>query len=210
MPKIVDHQQRKERLAEAAWRVIQRDGLDGLSVRRVADEANLSLGALRYYFETADELTAFSMRLVSQRANARIENLPFTGNIRLDMEMVIGELLPLDETRLTEARVWLAFAGKAISSPAIRALSLEVHDQLYSGFRPAIEAMINKQSTNETADVELETKALHAFVDGLVVHCVTFPDRVPPEEVRRIVSYYLDSLFKKLGARDPKHPDPNP
>ncbi|WP_317965153.1 TetR family transcriptional regulator C-terminal domain-containing protein [Paenibacillus sp. CCS19] len=196
MPKIVDHQQRKELLAEAAWRVIQQDGLDGLSVRRVADEANLSLGALRHYFDTVDELLAFSMRLVSQRANARIESLSFTGNARVDIEMVIHELIPLDEVRLAEARVWLAFAGKAVSSPAIRALSLEVHEELYSGFRRSIDVLVSAQLVDAGIDVELETKALHAFVDGLVVHCATFPERVPQEQAKRMVSYYLDGLFK--------------
>lgn len=197
MPKIVDHQQRKELLAEAAWRVIQQDGLDGLSVRRVADEAGLSLGALRHYFETVDELLAFSMRLVSERANARINRLPFTGNVRMDIEMVIQELLPLDETRLAEAQVWLAFAGKAVSSPTIRALSLEVHEELYSGFRRTIDQLVSAGLTCEGLNAELETKALHAFVDGLVVHCATFPEQVPTEQASRMVSYYLDKLFKK-------------
>jgi len=197
MPKIVDHKQRKELLAEAAWRVIQQDGLDGLSVRRVADEAKLSLGALRHYFDTVDELLAFSMRLVSERVNARIQSLPFTGNVRLDMEMVIHELIPLDETRLAEAQVWLAFAGKAVSSPAIQALSLEVHKELYTGFRRTIDALIREQLVNTELDAELETKALHAFVDGLVVHCATFPEQLPPEQAKRMVSYYLDGLFSK-------------
>lgn len=46
------------------------------------------------------------------------------------------------------------------------------------------------------SDAEWETKSLHAFVDGLVVHCATFPERVPPDEAIRLVSYYLDGLFK--------------
>jgi len=96
MPKIVDHQQRKENIAEAAWRVIRRDGLDGVSVRRIAQEMGISLGSLRYYFDNQHELLAFAMRLVSQRVHHRIQNLPFTGEPRHDMEQVIAQLLPLD------------------------------------------------------------------------------------------------------------------
>ncbi|MBW5448868.1 TetR family transcriptional regulator [Cohnella sp. CFH 77786] len=197
MPKIVDHQLRKEQLAEAAWRVIRREGLEGLSVRRVADEAGMSLGSLRHYFETQAELLAFSMRLVSQRARRRIENLPFTGDVRRDIEMIIAQLLPLDEERLAEGELWLAYAGKALSDPAIRAMSLEVHDELYQGFRRMVEGMVASKLAQAGIDAESETKALHALVDGLVVHCTVFPERVRAEELMNIVSYHLDRIFER-------------
>ncbi|AJY75653.1 TetR/AcrR family transcriptional regulator [Paenibacillus beijingensis] len=196
MPKIVNHQKRKEQLAEAAWRVIRREGLEGLSVRRVADEAGMSLGSLRHYFDTHAELLAFSMRLVSQRVNERIEQLPFTGDARRDIEMIIAQLLPLDEQRLAEAELWLAFAGKAISDPAIRKMSLEMHDELYNGFRRMIDSLILNKLAKDGIDAEQETKELHALVDGLAVHRATFPERVREDDLMRIVSHHLNRLFK--------------
>lgn len=196
MPKIVDHQIRKEQLAEAAWRVIRREGLDKLSVRRVADEAGISLGSLRHYFETQADLLSFSMQLLSRRANERIQKLAFTDDIRRNMEMVIAELLPLDEERAAEAELWLAFVGKANSDPAIRELSLQVHDELYAGFRQMIDNLITLHLAREGIDAEEEAKALHALVDGLAVHRAMLPERIEAEEIRRIVSRYLDRIFK--------------
>ena len=77
MPKIVDHEARRKELAEAAWRVIRREGLEGASVRNVAKEAGMSLGSLRHYFATQSELLAFSMRMVGERVKERIKK---TGN----------------------------------------------------------------------------------------------------------------------------------
>lgn len=34
MPKIVDHENQKEIIAGAAWRVIQKNGIEGATVRR--------------------------------------------------------------------------------------------------------------------------------------------------------------------------------
>ncbi|MFB9330728.1 TetR/AcrR family transcriptional regulator [Paenibacillus aurantiacus] len=203
MPKIVDHQQRKEELAEAAWRVIRKDGLDGLSVRRVADEAGMSLGSLRHYFHSQDELVAFAMRLISERANARIDRLPFNGQPYHDMMLVLAELIPLDEQRLSEAEVWLAFSGKAVSDPAIRELSREVFDSLYSGFRRSLNQLIAHRLTREGVDADLETRRLHALVDGLVLHLATFPERLGSEEVMQVVSYHLQSILKPSDAIAP-------
>lgn len=200
MPKIVDHQQRKEQLAEAAWRVIRKEGLDGLSVRRVADEAGMSLGSLRHYFHSQDELVAFSMRLISERANARIDRLPFNGQPYHDMMLVLAELIPLDEQRLAEAEVWLAFSGKAVSDPAIRELSREVFDSLYGGFRQSLAQLIARKLTRENVDVDLETRRLHALIDGLVLHLATFPERLEREEVMRVVAYHLQSILKQADG----------
>ncbi|SFE81111.1 DNA-binding transcriptional regulator YbjK [Paenibacillus catalpae] len=196
MPKIVDHQIRKEQLAEAAWKVIRREGLDKLSVRRVADEAGISLGSLRHYFETQAELLTFSMRLLSKRVNERIQQLTFTEDMRRNMELVIAELLPLDEERTAEAELWLVFAGKAISDPAIRELSLEVHDELYAGFRSMIDSLIKLNLAKDEIDPEEETKTLHAIVDGLVVHRVMVPERIEAGEMQMVVSRHLDRIFK--------------
>jgi len=201
MPKIVDHNERKEKIAEAVWRVIRRDGLDGVSARRVAEETGISLGAMRHYFDSQDELLAYSMRLISERANERILRLPWSGNPREDIERVIGELLPLDDERAGESEVWLAFAGKASSDPAIRALSQEVHEELYAGFRRIIDPLIAHGLAKEGIDADFEAKRLHALVDGLVVHHTTHPDRLRREELLPIVMRHLDGILKKSRPR---------
>ena len=48
MPKIVNHTLQKEKIAKATWSVIRKVGMDKASVRNIAEEAGLSVGALRY------------------------------------------------------------------------------------------------------------------------------------------------------------------
>ncbi|QDY46516.1 helix-turn-helix transcriptional regulator [Planococcus glaciei] len=67
MPKLTNHEEVKQSIAEAAWRVILEHGMEGASVRTIAKEADLSLGALRYYFKTQDELVAYSRELVYKK-----------------------------------------------------------------------------------------------------------------------------------------------
>jgi len=195
MPKIVDHEKRKEQIAEAVWRIIRREGLDGATARRAAEETGISLGALRHYFRAQDELLAYSMRLLSQRVGDRIIGLALTGHPRTDMEKIIEQLAPLDDERLGEAEVWLAFAGKAVSDPAIRALSQETHETLYDGFKRMICHVHEQGLARPGLDPELEARLLHALVDGLVVHYTTYAEHLDPAGLMQVVSSYLDRLF---------------
>ena len=51
MPKKVNHEEQKHILGKAAWRVIKKEGIEGASVRKVAEEAGLSAGSLRIIFQ---------------------------------------------------------------------------------------------------------------------------------------------------------------
>lgn len=122
----------------------------------------MSLGSVRHYFNTHNELLAFCIELLSLRVNQRIQNLPFTGELRADMELVIWELMPLDEERLGESEIWLAFAGRAASDASIRAISIAVHEELYAAFKGMMERLKNRQ-TRSSIDVEYEARRLHAW-----------------------------------------------
>lgn len=72
MPKKIDHKARKQEIAKATWKVIMEGGVEAASVRNIAKEANLSLGSLRHYFTTQDELLNYAMELVKSRCKDRI------------------------------------------------------------------------------------------------------------------------------------------
>lgn len=59
--------QRRERILDAAIRVIARRGTRGATHRAVADEAGVPLAATTYYFESRDELLAEAFRHLADR-----------------------------------------------------------------------------------------------------------------------------------------------
>lgn len=196
MPKIVNHQTRKEEIAEAAWKVIRQDGIRGVSVRRIADELGISLGSLRHYFDSQEELLSFAMQLISIRVNQRIQKIQFTGNPRKDVELIIREITPMDEDQVLESEVWLVFAGEAVSNESMRIILRNVHQELYMGFLRMIELLETNNLTKEGTIVEVEAKRLHALVDGLVVHHTTFPDLLTRDEITAIITTYLNSMLR--------------
>src|SRR5690242_14963122 len=101
MPKIVDHVKQREKIVEATWRVILREGIGQTSVRKVAEEAGLSPGAMRHYFSTQSELLVFSMDFVSQQFEQRVQSIKYDkGSLLEYIQKIIEELLPLDQERI--------------------------------------------------------------------------------------------------------------
>ncbi|WP_028545650.1 TetR/AcrR family transcriptional regulator [Paenibacillus taiwanensis] len=196
MPKIVDHLKQKEKLAEATWRVILRDGLERASVRNIALEAGISVGSMRHYFSTQSELIAFSMRLVSERVKHRISSISYTGNTLEDIELLLCEILPMDEERSAEMEVWLGFTAKALVDPTLHTLSSEVYEELRRAISSVIEALITSGLAHETLDREVETERFYAVIDGLAVHAVVMPSRLSPDMIRAVIAAHLQSLCK--------------
>jgi AcrR family transcriptional regulator len=190
VPKIVDHEQRRQELGHAVWRVIRRDGVDQASVRTVAKEAGWSPGALRHYFGSQSELLAFAMRLVVERVEDRVGALDTAGDPREAVEQVLRELLPLDDERRAENEVWLAFTARALIDPGLRTQHDEVHDALHQASERALETL----AADADPATALEVERLHALIDGLAVHTALRPDLMPPERIVAVLRLHLDRL----------------
>ena len=180
MPRVVDHAQRRTELAEAVWRVIRRDGVEHASVREVAREANLSMGSLRYFFDSQDGLLRFAMQEVMSRVRARIEAGAAARETAARRgkadDIVIGlleQVMPFDDERLAEAQIWLAFAPRSLIDPEMRALRREADESVRELCRQCVLALAGFGLMAPARTVGQETERLWALVDGLTVHLVT-------------------------------------
>ena len=120
MPKVVDHEQRREELAAAVWRIAAHEGLEAVTVRRVADEAGWSTGALVHYFSDKEELLLFAFRTGADRVGRRLAATEARTADPLELaRAMLAEGLPLDRARQEEVRVWFAFLGLALTRPVL-------------------------------------------------------------------------------------------
>ncbi|GGO09305.1 TetR/AcrR family transcriptional regulator [Saccharibacillus kuerlensis] len=197
MPKIVDHEQQKIKVAEAAWRIIRRSGIENASVRNVAQETGISPGSMRHYFSTQAELFSFSMNLVSERVNKRIFALSFERPVPEVARDVLRELVPLNEETRSEMEVWLAFTSKSMSEPSLRDHADRVYKEMKETMTRIVQALVDYGFASQSLDVEGEALRMQMFVDGVALHGLLYPDRMPPSSMEQMLDHYLDSLCKK-------------
>jgi len=189
VPKIVDHDARRAELARAMWRVVYRDGVGAATVRSIAAEAGWSPSALRHYFATQTELLVFAMEHVQAEAAERIAADDRTGSPREVAQRILEQLLPLDRQRVREAEVWLLLAARAQTDPAARTRMADADD----GIRRAAEFAVVLLTGQPAAGPEAVAR-LHALLDGLALHALLYPERMPPARARELLGAHLDTL----------------
>lgn len=200
MPKIVDHDKQRLLVAEAAWRVIRRDGMEHTSVRNIAKEANLSTGSMRHYFSTQSELLLFAMNLVSERVTHRYHQMSLTGSPLDDMKKILLEILPNTDEKFAEMEVWFAFTVKSKTDPALKSLADNVYNELRRMAAYVITQLMELGLTKPDLNVELEIERLYALIDGLGVHAILRPESINAKVMDDILTLHLASL---CGSREP-------
>lgn len=199
MPKIVDHEKRRIQIAEATWKVIVEEGFENATVRKIAQAADLSVGALRHYFPSQSELFAFSMELVSERVHNRITSKKYDGSPMEVLTEIISEVLPVDEDRRVEMEVWFVFSAKTLVDPKLKALSERDYFTMHQGFEMLLRKLELSGLLREDVNIPLEVHRLHALVDGMGSHHLLYPDIFTYENMMETLTYHLKSLFKSRG-----------
>ncbi|MGH3036768.1 MAG: TetR/AcrR family transcriptional regulator [Gaiellaceae bacterium] len=193
MPRIDSNSRRRE-LGEALWRVVLRDGIEAASVRKVAAEAGVSAGSLRYVFPTQSELLTFAMQLVIDEVTRRVEAVEPSGNTREAVERVLHSLLVLDPETRAVFDVWLAFAARARVDATLRPLRDQAHAQVRDLCRVSIEALCADGKARPDLDVLDEAERLHALIDGLALHATLEPELTTPARQVELLALHLDTL----------------
>ncbi|MDQ4038386.1 MAG: TetR/AcrR family transcriptional regulator [Actinomycetota bacterium] len=180
----LDRDQRRTELAEAVWRAIRRKGVRGASVRGVAREAGLSMGSVRYFFGTQEELLHFAMRAVIARATGRIEAgasdrdaLVAQGDSAAAAARLLEQILPLDDERLGEAQVWLAFTLQGVVDAGMARIRREADEGVRQLCEKCLRDLAGHGLVAGERDLELEVERLWSLLDGLTLHILL--DRTP-------------------------------
>lgn len=201
MPKTVDHEARRRELADAAIAVIARYGLGATTLALVAEEAGWSIGSMRHYFPTKNELIASALWRVGERVDERIRRRTAGGMALADLRGAIVELLPLDDRRREESRVWLAFMAEASVEPELADAADGAAQRLQAPLAARIAYAIKEGELRVDLDPEHEAERLRVLRDGLGLHLVTTPRRVSNRWALRMLDDHLAALTPR-ASRD--------
>lgn len=176
--------------------MIQKEGIERVSVRKVAKEAGVSAGALQHYFRTQDQLLGFAMQLVEERVaqrfvviNDRLADVSVSGA----KEILLG-LLPLDQEREVEAEVWMSLSVKGLHHDELSAISRTTYETMRQIVLLLLQQLEAGQLLRPGLDLAEEAARLHLLLDGLSLHHMMQPDQMTPEQMQRVLGQHVDAL----------------
>jgi AcrR family transcriptional regulator len=185
---------RRLEVAQAAWRVIIREGLDCTSMRAIAQELGSSTGVVTHYFRDKEELILFALEQVVE---STLESMRACANGQQGLErleQMITAALPLGESDRYDWKVWIAFLGYSIG----RGRLIQQHQKRYDRIRQILyQELANLQATKlirTDLDLTLEANALIALVDGIGTGVVICPEQFSAEQQRYLVHQHIYAL----------------
>ncbi|MEV0698805.1 TetR family transcriptional regulator C-terminal domain-containing protein [Saccharopolyspora sp. NPDC050389] len=199
MPKQVDHEARRIQIAEALMRLASRGGLEAVSLRDVAAEAGVSMGAVQHYFKSKDEMLGFAMGHVNNRASQRIvQRLGQEGQrprVRVVLRTLMLEMLALSDDSRMEFLTHIAFFLRALGAPDLAETYREWWPKLEEWVVSELRAAQESGELPADRDPEREAEALLLIPDGLSIGLLL--GHRTGEGAIAAVDYHLDRLFGK-------------
>ncbi len=198
MPRIVDHVRRREEIARLAVRVIQREGAEQATVRRIATVGGFSIGVLTHYFKDKDELIAFAFQWVAREWYAELDaaiaaTAPGLPRLRSALEFMVPTT-----TAPSFIRLWLSLWGGAMHNPALA----RVHRGYYARWRRYLTRHLGEavRGGQITAPPSLRDAVdlLTAGIDGIWIGSTFEPARFAVRRRRRLVGQLMHAV---LGER---------
>ena len=196
MPKVVDHDERRREIAAAMWRILLRDGIGAVTVRALAGEAGWSVGAIRHYFKSQDELILFAMGEMLVSIAGRMGSLDFHSPDRAVLQNAIEEMIPLDRQRKVEAQIWFALLTRRIANPQVAVKAHDLDLVVRSTVRQVLSELATANLLSAGRDLEVEAVRLHALIDGLALHGLSEPPLDSPAAMRAAIGAHLRDLSR--------------
>ena len=212
MARVAGRSMSREEVAEAAWRVIVRDGLHRTSVRAIARELNATTGVVTYYFRNKSELMLFALDRLCEAILRDLETAVAGATGVERIRRILETTLPIGPKESAGWRIWVAFVGVSATNRRLREEHQRRLDILTHRLTEEIEALRKDRVIPTTVDARLEADALIALADGLGLSCMLRPRVYPPERQLEIVDHYLESRLGippargRSRARDPAGP----
>ncbi|MDA8368263.1 MAG: TetR/AcrR family transcriptional regulator [Nocardiopsaceae bacterium] len=203
------HDERRREVLEAVFTIVDTEGTDHVSIRRVADTAGVSVGRVQHYFPTKEELLSAAFTAINDRGTARVhQRLPMgegeedAGDPRTVLQVVLGELIPRDDDDRRFFRIAQAFETYAQSRPHLRSRLTQGYDELASLLalllRLSVRPHAGDEPESDSSPFRTEAYGLLALTIGLAGLVVT--ENLGSFEAQSIVSTRLDETLGTLRA----------
>jgi AcrR family transcriptional regulator len=192
---------RREALVDATIESLKRYGYEGLSVRRIAAEAGVSIGLINHHFPNKDTLVAESYRTFGRRLAANFESaIAAAGpDPRARLRAYLDAFFSgsnLDPQVLT---AWVVYWSLVQVSPEMKA----VRDEEGKGYSQVLGQLLSdlaKSRGGMTMDLATAVTGLTALLDGLWLQLCLDPTSIRPKDAAALCDDWVDRLVRTRAA----------
>lgn len=196
--------ERRIEIIEAVERLLARGGVNAVTMRAVAAEADVSLRLVQYYGKTKDELLSATLdRLASksvERWQARSERSATSGSAFEQIKTFLDEALPTDQASREFHRVGVSLETLAITHPDMAGQAYKAH---LRGLADHLTDVLHDRARLSTTAARL--LALEAMGLAHGVGTLLMADQLTQSDAETLIQDYLEGLRPRLSRRSGIH-----
>jgi len=193
MPKIVDVEATRRRIVEAAWDVIATEGIQSVSMRRVARAAGCTSGLITHHFTDKDELITSAYEAVLDEmiadATRRVRDERSVGG---KLWVAVEAIEPVTRRMQQLTIVLMNFWAQAAFNPAFAARCRQDYRRWRALISGIVQAGIEGGELRDDADIRTLTDTITLLSDGLSVGMTLTSNRYTKEHRRTILMAILN------------------
>lgn len=192
MPKIIDHDERRDEFAEAVCRLIVRGGAANITTRQITAESGYSSGVLAHYFADKSEVMKYAFKYSHKEVYKFIESEDLVG---LDgLYEYVRACLPLDERRVFLAQVEASYFGLAVGDGDIGAVVSSEFERFMSNVADLIGSAVEAGELEpHAADGDL-VSSIRLVMDGISFRMAVGKRLAPEVQLRMLNSVMAEYL----------------
>lgn len=196
MPARIDATERRRNVVEAAFRLIVAEGIEGLTLRKVAADANLNIGSVRYFFDGRDGLLEAAAQEAGNRMGQRLMRHPvdrlrgLKGEEALNaLQEFIEQVLPVDEPRREEAIVVIELICASRTQKVFASSAAQMASDLHDVITAALACL-------EIPNPSAAARQISALIGGLTLDAVTPHGSLTVYQLRSTLRDALSNLLR--------------
>ncbi|MFJ9565194.1 TetR/AcrR family transcriptional regulator [Streptomyces fuscichromogenes] len=193
---------RRAMVARATWAVIEREGLEQTSLRKIAEEAGCSTGVLTHYFRDKRELMRFAFDQAVTSVESRLDRAAGQATSASALQAALEATLPLDRTREMEAIVYLSFLANSLQQEGNAGYFRDKYHEWRGLIADHLRAVGEERGMHPVPHPVPLAELLLAFQDGLFLRAAR--QSADDQRTREAMSYLVDRLLS------PAAPAPHP
>lgn len=200
MAKRANHDERRTAVLTATWRVIARCGIEATTIREIAREADCSVGSLSHYFKSKDDILRGALDMADSHVADRVNAISAELAPEQALREALTQALPLDEERALELTLDVNFWARALNHPPLRTMQHHDHDRWRAVVIGLVERCLAAGVLPPARRAEDVADVLVAFVDGIGLQALVYPELVTAARVEHLLDQQLAALGLGNGA----------
>jgi AcrR family transcriptional regulator len=175
MPKIVDHDERREYLAGISAELIAEHGLERATIREIAARTGFSRGVIEHYFDDKDHLITMAVVWVNDRY-VRREQAMTRGKEGLEaLEARLSCVMPLSKEPIQEWKIRLRFWSLASYHTDLQKMMATRLRLSRERFLRDLKTAVELGEVDKNIDAQMTANWLVHLVSGACSHAMIAP-----------------------------------